>query len=109
MGKHHSDDYKETAINYYLTTNDSLRNTCVIFGCCHTSLTRWINKYKNENNIKRKQRNNKNIKVLPQIKSFILNPTPKIFIAIPIIRRITPIVIPIKNTLNDSERKTVIN
>lgn len=31
MGKHHSDDYKETAINYYLTTNDSLRNTCAIF------------------------------------------------------------------------------
>ena len=26
MGKHHSDDYKETAIKYYMTTNDSLRN-----------------------------------------------------------------------------------
>lgn len=66
MGKHHSDDYKETAIKYYMTTNDSLRNTCAIFGCCHTSLTRQINQYEENGNVKRKQRNNKNIKVLPQ-------------------------------------------
>ena len=72
MGKHHSDDYKETAIKYYMNTNDSLRNTCVIFGCCHTSLTRWINQYEEKGNVKRKQRNNKSIKVLPQIKLFIL-------------------------------------
>ena len=72
MGKHHSDDYKETAIKYYMTTNDSLRNTCAIFGCCHTSLTRWINQYEENGNVKRKQRNNKNIKVLPQIEVFIL-------------------------------------
>ena len=40
-----TNDYKETAIKYYMTTNDSLRNPCAIFGCCHTSLTRWINQY----------------------------------------------------------------
>ena len=55
-----------------MNTNNSLRNTCVIFGCCHTSLTRWINQYEEKGNVKRKQRNNKSIKVLPQIKLFIL-------------------------------------
>ena len=55
-----------------MTTNDSLRNTCVIFGCCHTSLTRWRNQYEENGNVKRKQRNNKSIKVLHQIKLFIL-------------------------------------
>ena len=43
---HHSDDYKLSAVEYYLNYgNASLRNTCYVFGCKKTSLARWINRY----------------------------------------------------------------
>jgi len=55
MAKHKSEDYKITAVKYYLRTN-KLNKTCEIFNCSERSLKRWINKYKTYNNIKRKSR-----------------------------------------------------
>jgi hypothetical protein len=45
--KHKSDDYKISAVKYYLKNKDNIRNTCKIFDCSKSSLQRWIQmKYK---------------------------------------------------------------
>lgn len=53
MVKHHSNDYKLSAINYYFKIN-SLRDTCEIFKCSKSSLQRWVKKYINTNTVERK-------------------------------------------------------
>ena len=40
--KHHTEDYKLTAVKYYLENKEDMRNTCKIFKCKHQSLSRWI-------------------------------------------------------------------
>jgi len=44
--KHKGEDYKISAIEYYLNNNDTMDNTCNIFKCKKPSLHRWIQKYK---------------------------------------------------------------
>ena len=46
MSKHKSEDYKLSAVNYYLTENFNQLQTCKIFKCSRRSLMRWVNKYK---------------------------------------------------------------
>ena len=41
MPPHKSDDYKLSAVKYYLTIKNQ-KNTCRIFGCSERSLMRWI-------------------------------------------------------------------
>ena len=53
--KHHSIDYKLSAIKYYKKIG-SFRKTCDIFECSKTSLQRWVKKYDNTKNISRKKR-----------------------------------------------------
>ena len=55
--KHKSDDYKISAVNYYLKNKDNIRKTCKIFDCSKSSLQRWIQKYKTSKNLTRKNRN----------------------------------------------------
>jgi transposase len=55
--KHKSDDYKISAVNYYLKNKDNIRTTCKIFDCSKSSLQRWIQKYKTSKNLTRKNRN----------------------------------------------------
>ena len=69
--KHHSEDYKLSAIKYYLKHNQDMRNTCKIFDCKYQSLARWVKTYKKQGNVKRKTRKNKDIKVTPKIVKFI--------------------------------------
>ena len=38
--KHHTEDYKETAVKYYLKNKEDMRNTCKIFKCKFQSLAR---------------------------------------------------------------------
>jgi len=46
MGKHKSNDYKLTAVQYYLDMDDpSFRRTCQIFKCSKDSLVRWVKRY----------------------------------------------------------------
>ena len=54
--KQHTEDYKLSAVKYYLNNNDDLRNTCKIFDCKKTSLNRWVTQYKRHKHINRKTR-----------------------------------------------------
>lgn len=56
MPKHKSEDYKLTAVNYYLTENNNQLQTCKIFKCNRRSLMRWVNKYKQTSKILRQNR-----------------------------------------------------
>ena len=50
--KQHTEDYKETAVKYYLENNEDMWNTCKIFKCKFQSLARWIKTYKNKGKYK---------------------------------------------------------
>ncbi len=45
MSKHKSEDYKLTAVKYYLDHETTYKNTCDIFKCSERSLKRWIERY----------------------------------------------------------------
>ena len=47
--KQKGDDYKITAVKYYLDNNNTMVNTCKIFNCKKPSLHRWIQIYKTRN------------------------------------------------------------
>ena len=51
--KHKTEDYKISAVKYYLETPNSMDAVCDIFGCSKTSLYRWIEKYKTKEQFKR--------------------------------------------------------
>ena len=44
MPKHKSDDYKLSAVHYFIK-NKSLRKTCILFSCSKSSLQRWVERY----------------------------------------------------------------
>lgn len=71
MPPHHSDDYKLTAVKYYLSKNEDMRDVCKIFKCSYKSLSRWVNQYQEKGNVKRKTRKNRNIKITPEIEMFV--------------------------------------
>ena len=41
MPKHKSEDYRLSAVKYYLNNDTSLHNVCKIFDCSKQSLYRW--------------------------------------------------------------------
>ena len=49
--KYKSDDYKISAVKYYLKNKDNIRKICKIFNCSKSSLHRWIQTYKTSKNI----------------------------------------------------------
>ena len=56
MPKHHTEDYKLTAVKYYLKNNTTYKNVCDIFMCSERSLKRWIIRYEKDKSIKRHNR-----------------------------------------------------
>jgi transposase-like protein len=54
--KQKGDDYKISAVKYYLNNNDTMANTCKIFNCKKPSLHRWIQIYKTKKYLQRKPR-----------------------------------------------------
>ena len=42
MSKHKSEDYKISAVKYYLNNDVSLDDVCEIFDCPKQSLYRWV-------------------------------------------------------------------
>uniref|UniRef100_A0A6C0DMH4 Insertion element IS150 protein InsJ-like helix-turn-helix domain-containing protein n=1 Tax=viral metagenome TaxID=1070528 RepID=A0A6C0DMH4_9ZZZZ len=48
MTKHKSEDYKLSAVKYFLENKDTKDNTCKIFKCSVRSLLRWTKRYKKE-------------------------------------------------------------
>ena len=53
MVKQHCDDFKITAIKLYLKL-DSIRKVCDLIDCKKSTLQRWIERYFETGNIKRK-------------------------------------------------------
>ena len=68
--KNHSEDYKLSAVKYYLKHDQDMRSICKIFDCKYQSLARWVKTYKKQGNVKRKTRKNKDIKLTPKISYF---------------------------------------
>jgi len=56
MPKHHSEDYKISAVKHYLNKTKNLTKTSKEFECSRTSLKRWIEQYTNKGSIKRQSR-----------------------------------------------------
>ena len=71
--KQHTEDYKQTAVKYYLDHNEDMRDTCEIFNCKFQSLARWVKTYKNTGKI----RKNHNLKITPEIEKFVKEYTRK--------------------------------
>jgi transposase len=46
--KHKSDDYKLTAVQYYLVEDITLKEVYKIFKCSSISLMRWVDNYKKD-------------------------------------------------------------
>ena len=69
--KQHTEDYKQTAVQYYLDNDENLRDVCNIFKCEFQSLARWVKTYKKQGNIYRKTRKNHNLKITPEIEQFV--------------------------------------
>ena len=70
MTKHKSEDYKISAVQYYLEHNKSQINTCKIFKCVPRSLMRWVNRYIIEKSIKRHNRKPISYKVCKYMLNF---------------------------------------
>ena len=56
MTTHKSEDYKVSAVNYYLTEDTTQEEVCKIFKCSVRSLMRWVDRFQEEEEIKRHNR-----------------------------------------------------
>jgi transposase len=70
MNKHKSQDYKLSAVKYYLKSKNA-SETCKIFECSSRSLIRWVKKYQTSQSIERKGRDNVAYKVQQKHIKFI--------------------------------------
>lgn len=67
---HKSEDYKISAVKYYLENEDNIRKTCKIFDCKKSTLQRWIKRYKTSKNLTRRNRKPVSYKITkPQVKT----------------------------------------
>ena len=61
--KHKGEDYKISAVKYYLKHNKSMEDVCDIFECKKQSLSRWVKRYKLNKSIKRHNRKSISYKI----------------------------------------------
>ena len=61
--KHKTEDYKISAVKYYINNEVSMDKVCEIFECKKTSLKRWIDRYEKDGSIKRHSRKSISYKV----------------------------------------------
>jgi transposase-like protein len=61
---HKSEDYKISAVKYYLKNKDNIRKTCKIFDCKKSTLQRWIQRYNSTKNLSRRNRKSISYKLL---------------------------------------------
>ena len=52
MSKHKSEDFKISAVNYYLDNDVTMDYECNIFNCNKQSLSIWVQRYNNDKSIK---------------------------------------------------------
>ncbi len=67
MTKHHSEDYKISAIKHYLIKSHNLTKTCIDFGCSRISLKRWVDIYNDEQSVKRHNRKPLSYKITKEL------------------------------------------
>jgi len=76
MSKHKSEDYKITAVKYYLENDTNYTKTCEIFKYSERSLKRWIERYEELEEIKRLNRKPISYKITKeQVKYYLENNT----------------------------------
>jgi transposase-like protein len=68
--KHKSEDYKLSAVEYYLVGDKSQLEVCEIFKCSPRSLMRWVEKYEKDGKIKREDRKQLHIKFIKNTLNF---------------------------------------
>jgi transposase len=73
MTSHKSEDYKISAVKYFLNSNKTQEEVCDIFKCSVRSLMRWVDRYKNEDSIKRHNREPIAYKVKKEYVKFVLS------------------------------------
>jgi transposase len=73
MPKHKSEDFKMSAVEYYLTEDVSQEQVCKIFKCSPRSLMRWVEKYDEKGEIKRHNRQPVAYKIKQNEVKFILD------------------------------------
>ena len=73
MPSHKSNDYKLTAVQYYLLEDKSQLETCRIFKCSSRSLMRWVERYKKEGNVNIHYRKPVAYKVKKEYVKFLLD------------------------------------
>ena len=71
--KHKSEDYKKSAVEYYLVGDKSQLEVCEIFKCSARSLMRWVETYEKEGEIKRQNRKPVAYKVRKEHVKFLLD------------------------------------
>ena len=77
MSKHKSEDYKLSAVKYYLNNQVSLDDVCEIFDCPKQSLYRWVKRYEELEEIKRLSRKQISYKITIKHISTIFNYIPQ--------------------------------
>ena len=70
---HKSEDFKISAVEYYLDSNKTQEEVCNIFKCSVRSLMRWVERYENEDSIKRHNREPISYKVKKEYVKFALD------------------------------------
>ena len=73
MTNHKSEDYKLTAVEYYLIEDKSQEEVYKIFNCKPRSLMRWVDQYQETGNVERYNRKPKAYKVHKEHVKFLLN------------------------------------
>ena len=53
---HKTEDYKLSAVKFYLKNKQSMNKVCSIFDCKKSTLKDWVHKYKKQHNITRNNR-----------------------------------------------------
>jgi transposase len=72
MSKHKSEDYKLSAVKYYLNNDVSLDDVCEIFDCPKQSLYRWVKRYEELEEIKRLSRKPKSYKITKEQIKYVI-------------------------------------
>ena len=108
MTKHKSEDYKLTAVKYYLNQNKNQTKTCKIFRCSQRSLMRWIGKYQLNGNIRRKSRKYVVYKMRTEYVKFIRGELKKNK-TLPVVTKATRFTQAELDAMTPSERMTLYN
>ena len=77
MPKHKSEDYKLSAVKYYLKSKQSQEEICDIFNCSPRSLKRWTARYIKDKTIKRYNKKPISYKVKKEHVKFIMDEVSK--------------------------------